>query len=213
MNYSFNKILNVLHDANRTLKIDGPNADTSAIERKLEQTFQVALYELREDLQALQNASYFTLGDLTILEEHLNALDVVARREDRDLSRIIADATQTSWFGGRKASDAEVDVLLDDALLLDRIRGECTEGRAVVLASTEIVKESLANMEYLSSLPTSRLLLSGTALPELIADMERYKADNDVAAKNYHDARAEARAAKFDVPTLRERIALEIDAA
>ena len=62
-------------------------------------------------------------------------------------------------------------------------------------------------------LPTTRLLLNGTALTELIADLERYKADKDAAAEKFNEARAEARAAKFDVPALRQRIALEIDGA
>lgn len=211
--YSFNKIINVLYDANKTLTIGGPNADAVAIERKFEGTFLVASQELHEDLDALQNATYFTLTDLTDLEEHINALGVIARREDRDLSRTIAEASRVNWFGGRKASDAELDVLAEDALLLDRIRKGCTEGRAAVMASLEVVKLALSEMEYLSGLSTTRLMLNGTALTELIGDLERYKADNAAAAQKFEDERAQARAAKFDVAALRQRIALEIEEA
>ena len=136
--------------------------DTDEVTRRFQQTFLWAAAELKEDLEALQNATFFTLSDLAVLDEQINAIDATARREASALERLvkrIESKSEDRWslLAWWAHSANALELHNEDSHLLNAIRDNCENARQAVTTSSKAVGQMLSEMEYLSSLPTTRL--------------------------------------------------------
>ncbi|EKM51098.1 uncharacterized protein PHACADRAFT_165718 [Phanerochaete carnosa HHB-10118-sp] len=200
---SFERIYRIVHSVQISMDDSPlPSLDVDDIAIKFEQTFLLAVAELKEDLEALQNATSFTLGDLFVLEEQVDAIDAVARREDRALETSIEHMERKaarSLLWARARAETALDGLLDDALLVRKIRDNCEDARQAVTASAKAVAQMLAEMEYLGGLPTTRLLMDGVALPQLEEDLKACSVGIEATLDKFEGARAQERAKRWAV--------------
>ena len=191
-----------MHDVQLSLDRSPSSLDVADIAHKFTQTFLLAAAELKEDLEALQNATYFTLGDLAVLEEQVNAIDAIARREDRALEasmdRLERKAARSLLWARARAEHA-LDDAQEDAALVGAIRENCAHARQAVTASAKAVAQMLSEMAYLGGLPTSRLLMDGVALPQLVGDLRAYSVGIEATLIRFEDARAQERAKRWAV--------------
>ncbi|GJE95998.1 hypothetical protein PsYK624_121910 [Phanerochaete sordida] len=193
---SFERIYRTVH----ALNTRGARPDAADVAATLQHTFLRAARELTADLGALQNATWFTLGDLALLEAHVHALDAAARRSDRALESALdalerRAARRLLW--ARARAEAALDAALDDAALLGALRANCAAARKAVSASAGAVTQMLAEMEYLAGLPATRLLMDGVALPQLVGDLKAYSVGIEVMLARFEDARAQERAKRW----------------
>ncbi|KAI5119247.1 hypothetical protein M0805_008798 [Coniferiporia weirii] len=170
---SFEDTRRTLADVKTTVEATRVVVDVRGVQKQLDIVFHRALGELSEDLQELQSAARFTLGDLDILEERLNAVHTIARRQDKTISGERDGVLASPWtmFG---VNDKELRDINDNLDILKEIDKYCVEAREVVLVSLNAVEMMDSEMEYLRSLPSSARL--GVAIDEQMGLMT-YRAE------------------------------------
>lgn len=201
---SFERIFRVVSDAQLALSAGPTSSYTPTVQdlaHKFQRAFHLAVAELREDLELLQTATSYTLGDLAVLEAQVDAIAAVARREDRaaqaDLEAL--DAQHNAAWLSRTRDRVRTQQLAregDGALAL-AIRKSCEEARGVIAKSSAAVAVMLADMEYLGTLPTTRLLMDGLALPELVSELKGYSAGIESTLQAFEKTRAQERAKRW----------------
>ena len=178
--------------------------DVRGIGDKFQQTFVLAEAELREDLSLLMDATTSTLRDLGLLEQLIDSIDIVARREGKTLDSSadeLQDRINSAWFGiGIGELERKVEHMAPDRSLLSSIKRDCGSAREVAQKAMGAVDRMLADMEYLSGVQTVRMLMNGTALTDLAEELLDHRTKITATLEAFEKSNSEDRARKFASP-------------